>query len=82
MMAVGRDSRAGARTFFEGEAHEGGSSRKVDRDLRILKIGFMRLEERRRRTQQDLSGSEGLDDDHCPAAFGAATKRAGLLGGG
>ena len=39
------------------------------------------MEERRRRTEQDLSGSEGLDDDHCPAAFGTATKRAGLLGG-
>ena len=29
-----------------------------------------------------MSGGEGLDDDHCPAAFGTATKRAGWLGGG
>jgi hypothetical protein len=27
-------------------------------------------EERSRRTQQDLSGGEALDDDHAPAAFG------------
>ena len=42
MIAVGRDSGAGTRTFFGGEADEGGSSRKMDRDLGILKIGFMR----------------------------------------
>ena len=41
-MAVERDSRARTRTFFRDKAHEGGSSRKLDRDLRILKIGFMR----------------------------------------
>ncbi len=35
-----------------------------------------------RRTEQDLSGGEGLDDDHGAAAFGTAIKRAGLLGGG
>ena len=29
------------KNFFGGKAHEGGSSRKMDRDLRILKIGFM-----------------------------------------
>jgi hypothetical protein len=41
MIAVARDSGAGTRKFFGGEAHEGGSSRKMDRDWRILKIGFM-----------------------------------------
>ena len=32
----------GEELFFVGKAHEDGSSRKMDRDLRILKIGFMR----------------------------------------
>ena len=82
MIAVARDSGAGRRTFFGGQAHEGGSSRKMDRDGRILKIGFMWHGERRGRTEQDLNGGEGLDDDHGPAAFGTATKRAGLLSGG
>jgi len=37
-----RDFGAGTRGFFGGKAHEGGSIRKMDRDLRILEIGFMR----------------------------------------
>jgi hypothetical protein len=32
----------GDQTFFGGKAYEGGSSRKRDRDLRFLEIGFMR----------------------------------------
>ena len=43
-----QDERGGNRfwvrdkNFFRGKAHEGGSSRKTDRDLRFLEIGFMR----------------------------------------
>jgi hypothetical protein len=33
---------AGTRTFFGGKADERGSTQKMDRDLRIVKIGFMR----------------------------------------
>jgi hypothetical protein len=33
---------AGRGAFFGGKAHEGESSRKMDRDWRILRIGFMR----------------------------------------
>jgi len=59
----------------------------MDCKQRIEICGFWKLvscgtEEQRRRTEQDLSGGEGLDDDHCPAAFGTAAKRTGLLGGG
>jgi hypothetical protein len=32
----------GDKKIFRVKAHEGGSSRKMDRDLRIFKIGFMR----------------------------------------
>ena len=42
MTAVGRDSGSGTKTFFGGKAYEGGSTRKTDRDLRFLEIGFMR----------------------------------------
>jgi hypothetical protein len=42
MIAVGTDCGLGTRTFFGGKAHEGGSVRKRDRDLRFLEIGFMR----------------------------------------
>ena len=42
MIAVGTDSGSATGTFFGGKAHEGGSIRKMDRDLQILEIGFMR----------------------------------------
>jgi len=72
----------------EQELFSGAKRTKADRAEKQIEIcGFWKLvscgtEERRRRTEQDLSGGEGLDDDHGPAAFGTATKRAGLLGGG
>ena len=61
---------------------------RADRAERGIEVcGFWELVscgtgERRRGTEQDLNGGEGLDDDHGPAAFGTAVKRAGLLGGG
>jgi hypothetical protein len=58
------------KSFFRGQGTD-----RAERRIGIC--GFWKLascgtEERRRRTEQDLSGGEGLDDDHGSATVGTA----------
>ena len=70
------------KNFFRGQGARGRIEPKDGSGLAVCGNWFRAAtEERRRRTEPDLSGGEGLDDDHGPAAFGAAPKRARLLGG-
>jgi len=72
------DDRGWNRFWGEGqELFSAARRKKADRaETRVEFSGFLKLvswgtgDEGRRRTEQDLSGGEGLDDDHRSPTFG------------